>query len=459
MTRPPRRLFGTDGIRGRAGAGPLAAESVLALGRAVAEAVRAGRPADSPPPRALLGRDTRPSGPMVSGAFAAGLQSGGVAVEDGGVLPTPAVALLVRRGRFDLGVAVSASHNAAADNGLKLLGGDGEKVADGFERTVEAAFAAARRRRASPAAGDPAPGRLRPAAGDYVDALAAEFRGTRLRGIPVVLDGAEGAASATAPEVLRRLGATVHAIRCDGDGARINEGCGALHPESAGRAVRRRGARLGIALDGDADRCMLLDERGRVRDGDDFLAAMAPRLRARGRLPGAAVVGTVMCNGGLDGFLAEHGVRLLRTPVGDRHVAEALRGGGLALGAEPSGHVLVPRGGLLTSDGLVTALLVLREMARTRRPLSALLEGFRRVPRAEGTVGVVRRTPVEEVPALRTALRAAEAAVGSGGRILVRQSGTEPRVRVLVEAGSAALAGRVRDDLVAAVGGALGPAG
>ena len=402
MSPAARRLFGTDGIRGPAGAGPLSPEAVLALGRAAAAAVRAGRPRGARPPRALLGRDTRPSGPMVAGAMAAGLRAGGVAVEDAGVIPTPAVALLVRRRRFDLGVAVSASHNPAGDNGVKLLGPDGEKAPDSLERAVEAGLPAARRAR-GPVPGGPARGRPRPgAAEEYAEAVLGEFRGLSLRGLRVVVDGAEGAASATAPEVLRRLGAEVHAVRCSAEGARINEGCGALHPEAAGRAVRRRRARLGIALDGDGDRVALLDERGRPRDGDDFLAAMAPRLQALGRLPGNAVVGTVMCNGGLDAHLRRHGIGLVRVPVGDRFVAEAMRERGLVLGAEPSGHVLLPRpGGLLTADGLVTALHVAREMARTGLALSDLLRGFRRVPRAEAASNMIFSNGVRSVSSSR----------------------------------------------------------
>lgn len=456
MSRRPPRLFGTDGIRGPAGAGPLSPEAVLALGRAAAAAVRAGRPGGTPPPRALLGRDTRPSGPMVAGALAAGLQAGGVAVEDGGVLPTPAVALLVRRWRFDLGAAVSASHNPAGDNGIKFLGSDGEKADDALERAIESRLDASRRPpRGAPA---PAPGRLRAdAAEEYAAAVLEEFRGLSLRGLRVVVDGADGAAGGVAPEVLLRLGAEVHPVRCGGNGARINEACGALHPEAAARAVRRRGAHLGIALDGDADRAVLLDERGRAKDGDDLLAGLAPRLRARGRLPGAAVVGTVMANGGLDGHLRERGIALHRMPVGDRAVAAAIRERGLALGAEPSGHVLVPRGGLLTSDGLVTALLVLREMARDRAPLSAILPGFPRVPRAEAAVRVARKPDFARVAAVRTALAAAEAAAGPRGRVLLRYSGTEPKARILVESPSRAAAEAACAALAGAVARTLGP--
>jgi phosphoglucosamine mutase len=451
-------MFGTDGVRGPAGSFPFTPESLVALGRATAAVLlarRTGRAA----PRVLMGRDSRPSGPMVAGALTAGLQAGGASVDDGGLLPTPAVALLTAAGRYDLGVVVSASHNAAPDNGLKFLGADGAKVDDAMERAVEEAFAAPRNGAAHPEV-PPAPGRLREdAAGAYIDAIVAEFRGLSLRRVPIVVDAAQGAASRTAPEILRRLGAEVIPLHADAAGERINDRCGALHPESCGRAVRRHGARLGLALDGDADRLTLLDEKGHARDGDDVLAALAPRLASRGLLPGDAVAGTVMCNGGLDPFLMERSVRLVRTHVGDRHVAAAMRREGLVLGAEPSGHVLLgDRGTVLTSDGVVTALRVLVEMRREKSPLSCLLDGFRRVPRAEAAVPVARRADPSEVPALRKAVAEAEAAAGPRGRVLVRPSGTEPRMRILVEAPTRAAAVRIRDALARAIAASLGSA-
>ena len=440
MSRAPR-VFGTDGIRGPAGRGPLAPRALAALGRAVAETHRARR-AGGRPPRVLVGRDTRPSGPAAARALIEGLRAGGAVVEDGGVLPTPAIALLARRHRFDLAAAVTASHNPASDQGVKILGRDGGKVPDAFERAVEAALARVPRRAPPRRAGPEADGPRPDAAGEYAALVLEEFRDLRLGGTRVVLDAADGAAASVAPGVLRALGAEVVEVRCGGDGARINDRCGALHPEAAGRAVRRARARLGIALDGDGDRAILLDADGRPRDGDDVLAALAPRLRARRRLPGSAVVGTVMSNGGLEAHLGRHGIRLVRVPVGDRFVADALRGRGLVLGAEPSGHCLFPRDGLLTSDGLVTGLRVLREMTLARASLAGLLRGFRRVPRAEEAVPVARRPDLDRHPEMRAAVRAALAAAGPGGRVLVRYSGTEPKVRILVESTSAAAARR-----------------
>jgi phosphoglucosamine mutase len=357
------------------------------------------------------------------------------------------VALLARVHGFDLAAAITASHNPASDDGVKLLGRDGGKVPDAFERAVEAALARGRRAgRARPAPFASRDG----AAAEYVDLVRGEFRDLRLRGTRVVLDAADGAAGEVAPAVLRALGAEVIEVRCGGNGSRINEGCGALHPGGAGRAVVRARAHLGIALDGDGDRAILLDAAGRARDGDDVLAALAPALRARRRLPGRAVVGTVMSNGGLDAHLRRHGIALERVPVGDRFVAEAIRRRGLALGAEPSGHCLFPRDGLLTSDGLVTGLRVLREMAAAGSSLARLLRGFERVPRAEAAVRVGRRPDLARFPPMRAALRAAEAAAGPGGRVLVRYSGTEPKVRILVESTSAPAARRACEALAEA---------
>jgi phosphoglucosamine mutase len=437
------RLFGTDGIRGPAGQGALAPAALTRLGLAIARTLSPGSRARSRP-RALVGRDTRVSGPGVANAVAAGLLAGGVDVTDGGVLPTPAVALLARRERFHLGLVVSASHNPWPDNGIKLLGRDGRKLSDEAEAAIERAFA------------DEATERLphpehfgeataRPGATDeYARAIRAEWRGTRLRGLRVVLDCGNGAQSGLAAHVLSKLGADVTALHDEPDGRNINLRCGALHPSGLRSAVRKRRAHCGVAFDGDADRVQLCDEKGRVLDGDVIVAALAPRLRRAGRLPSDTVVGTSMSNGGLASLLGEQGIRLLRTAVGDRHIAAEMAARGYGLGAEPSGHVIVPRNGLLTGDGLWAAIACLRILAKERIKASQLGGGYRAWPLEIVSVVVAERRPLESMKQTSGAIAAAERSLGRDGRIVVRYSGTEPKVRVMVEA-------KRRADLVAAL--------
>jgi phosphoglucosamine mutase len=428
-----RALFGTDGVRGPAGLGHLSPPSLARLGLAVAS-VFASRRRGRRPLRALLGRDTRLSGPAVSAAVSSGLLSGGVAVHDGGVLPTPAVALLVREEGFDLGVVVSASHNPWEDNGVKLLGRDGRKLDDATEHAVETAFASDASA-AAPSAEVVATPRDEPGARDrYERALGAEFRRMRLRGVRIVVDAGHGAQSGIATEVLRRLGATVTALHDAPDGRNINRRCGALHTGGLRRAVRERRAHLGIAFDGDADRLQLCDESGRLLDGDAVLAALAPRLAADGRLPGGVVVGTSMTNGALEALLTERGLRLVRTPVGDRHVVAEMARHGHGLGGEPSGHLIVPRDGLLTGDGLRAALLFLRVMTAEGIPASAAPHGYRPWPLEIVSMHVERKTPLDALARTAAAIADAERALGRSGRIVVRYSGTEPKVRVMVEA-------------------------
>jgi phosphoglucosamine mutase len=434
---PP--LFGTDGVRGPAGRDALSPPSLARLGLAVAHVLRAG----DGPRRALVGRDTRRSGPAVVAAFTSGLLTGGVAVTDGGVLPTPAVALLVRRRRFDLGVAVSASHNPWRDNGLKLLGRDGRKLDDATESRVEAAW----RDQGLLEGVDPeavaAAGEWPGAAAVYTAALLAEFadlaparrvRRGGLAGLHVVVDAAHGAQSGTAAGVLRALGARVTALHDAPDGRNINVRSGALHPGGMCRAVRAHGADLGVAFDGDADRLQLADERGRLLDGDAVLAALAPRLLAARRLPHRTVVGTSMTNGALERRLAEQGLRLVRTPVGDRHVVAEMAAHGYGLGGEPSGHVVVPRRGLLTGDALRAALLCLRVLVREGVRASQLAPGYRPWPLEIVSLAVARRQALESLPRTWAAIEGARERLGDRGRIVVRYSGTEPKVRVMVEA-------------------------
>jgi phosphoglucosamine mutase len=437
------RLFGTDGIRGPAGLADLAPGALTRLGLAIARSlstggrVRANR-------RVFVGRDTRVSGPAVVGAVSSGLLAGGVDVEDGGVLPTPAVAMVTRRERFDLGVVVSASHNPWQDNGVKLLGRDGRKLSDAAEHAIERAYAdPATETHVHPERFGAATTRAG-AARDYARALVSEWRGTRLTGLKVVVDCGNGAQSGIAAAVLKKLGAGVLALADEPDGRNINAKCGALHPEAMKRTVKSKRAHVGVAFDGDADRVQLCDEKGRLVDGDAIVAALAPRLRAKGRLPHDVVVGTSMSNGGLVEALAAHGIDVLRAAVGDRHIVAEMAARGYGLGAEPSGHVIVPRDGLLTGDGLYAAIACLAILATEKIPASRLADGYKAWPLEIVSIPVKTRRPLKSMPRTTSAIAAAETSLGEHGRIVVRYSGTEPKVRVMVEA-------RRRADLRAAL--------
>ncbi len=464
----PERLFGTDGIRGPAGIDRLAPPALARLGLAVAHTLThglrtelgtdGGNDADhrSARPRVLLGRDTRISGPSVAAAVTAGLLAGGCDVEDGGVLPTPAVALLTRRRGYAMGAVISASHNPWPDNGLKLLGPGGAKLDDAAEKAVERAF----RSRKLEAGIDPtAVGRvsvLSAAADAYERALLSEWKDARLRGLHVVVDPGHGAQCGIAARVLRRLGAKVTEINAAPDGRNINEGCGALDPRPLRRRVKREGADAGIAFDGDADRLQLVDEKGRLMDGDVVLAAMAPRLLARRRLPGRTVVGTLMTNGALEVHLRKQEIHLLRTAVGDRHIVAAMTAHGYGLGGEPSGHILFPRRGLLTGDGLAAAIACLRILVDERIVASELGGGYRPWPLEIVSFKVRAKPPIDELDETSRAIDEATESLGTSGRIVVRYSGTEPKVRVMVEARRKKDLNRVMEPIVAALRRAVG---
>jgi phosphoglucosamine mutase len=402
-------------------------------------------------PRVLIGRDTRLSGPMVQAAVTSGLLAGGADVHDGGVLPTPAVALLTRLRDYQLGVVISASHNPWPDNGIKLLGAHGRKLDDREEAAVEAAYADA----GSDEEADPQRvGRADVRADadqEYARLLANEFRGLSLRGLHVVADAGHGAQSAIVGPVLRGLGARVTVLHDAPDGRNVNENAGALHPRRLQAAVRRLHAQLGIAFDGDADRLQLCDEAGRLLDGDDVLATLAPRLRAQRRLRGGVVVGTTMTNGALGVYLADRGLRLARTDVGDRNIVLEMEAHGYGLGGEPSGHLIVPRKGLLTGDALYAALAFLRVLCEERVAASQATDGYRPWPARLVSLRVRAREPLESLPETSRALAASEADLDGGGRIVVRYSGTEPKVRVMVEARRRAVIARALDPVVDAL--------
>ncbi len=437
------RLFGTDGVRGVANREPLTPETLARLGRALGESLlgRGG------PASALVGRDTRPSGPMVGAAVTAGLLSAGISVEVAGVLPTPAVARVARARRLGLGVVISASHNPVEDNGVKVFLGNGMKADPAFEDEVEA-------RLARDPADRPRPGTFASgegAASAYAADVLREFADLSLEGLRIVVDAANGAAARTAPPILAALGAVVLPLHDSLAGGRINRGCGALHPRVAARAVVRLRADLGVTLDGDGDRALFADETGRVLDGDAVLAILARDLLARRALRGRTVVATVMSNLGLEVSLAEAGLRLHRSPVGDRHVVEAMRRLGAPLGGEQSGHVVVRSGGRHIGDGLVTALCLLRALRAAGGPLSALAACYRAAPQVLLGVPVREKPPLESLPEVQRAIEEAEERLGSDGRLVVRYSGTEPLARVMVEGLDRTATRRAAEAVAAAV--------
>ncbi len=419
-------IFGTDGIRGVVNTEPLTPETLSSLGRAVGETLLAGGGRAA----ALIGRDTRLSGPMVGGAVLAGLLSAGIDVTVAGVLPTPGVARLTREGRFGLGVVISASHNPAGDNGVKLFTADARKAPVSFERAVEKRLG----KRSRSAEGKTGAYRAwHGATRAYLESILAEFAGLDLTGLKLVADCANGAVSGTAPAALRSLGAEVIALHDQPNGTNINHRCGATHPEVVARAVKRHGADLGVSFDGDGDRALFADERGRVIDGDATMAVLARHLVATRRLPHRTVAATVMSNVGLPASLKEVGCRLVRTDVGDRNVVQEMDKGRFGLGGEQSGHIIVRRGKRLIGDGLETTLHLLTALQQSKETLSDLAGCFRQSPQLLLNVRVAKKPALASLKGVRKAIRRVEAELGDLGRVLVRYSGTEPLLRVMVE--------------------------
>jgi phosphoglucosamine mutase len=442
------RLFGTDGVRALANGDVLTPELAVAVARSAAHELLVRRDTDAGRPTVVIGRDTRPSGPMLEAAAAAGFASAGVDVQLLGVVPTPTVAHACATGAADLGLVISASHNAMPDNGLKLFGPGGWKLPDDVEAALEAGLSCVRDRPTGLDVGaiTPAPPAVLSA---YVDGLLTAVP-ARPAGLKLVVDCAHGAASRIAPELYRRAGAIVVPVCADGDGARINEGCGATHLELLQASVVEHRADVGLAHDGDADRCLAVDADGNVVDGDQLLAILAVALHERGELAKDTVVATVMSNLGFTRAMAEHGIEVVQTAVGDRYVLEAMRAGGFCLGGEQSGHtVLLDHA--TTGDGLLTGISVLARMAQTGRSLAELAAVMTRLPQVLVNVEA-DRTRAQDAAVLDAVARE-EAGLGAGGRVLLRASGTEPLVRVMVEAETADRAAQVADRLAAAVAG------
>ncbi len=430
--------FGTDGIRGRDT--ELTPELVVALGRAAARALGLG-----PGSRFVIGRDTRRSGPLLESALTAGLAAQGVDVERLGVLPTPGVAW-VSAAEHVAGAVISASHNVSSDNGIKFFAPGGRKLPDGVEATLEAALD---QLLASGADGPPVPvpGTVTDVdrSSDYGAGVLAALEGRRLDGLSVVLDPAHGAASLVGPEVLARAGARLHVLHAAPNGTNINDGCGSTYPEALCRAVVDTGADLGLALDGDADRVVAVDHRGQLVDGDQLIVVLALDLRRRGLLRDDTVVVTVMANLGLHRAMADHGITVVQTPVGDRHVLAALDQGQWSLGGEQSGHLILPELAT-TGDGLLSGLLVADVVRRAQRPLAELASAMTRLPQVLRAVRVAGRDPGTAARWLGE-VAAVEAELGGEGRVLVRPSGTEPVVRVMVEAADTDRAERLAERL------------
>jgi phosphoglucosamine mutase len=442
------RLFGTDGVRALANGDLLTPELALAVARSAAHEMLALREADAGRPTVVIGRDTRPSGPMLEAAAAAGFASAGVDVLLLGVVPTPAVAHACASGAADLGLVITASHNAMPDNGLKLFGPGGWKLPDDVEAALEAGLSGVGDRPTGLDVGSvaPAPPTLSSA---YVDGLLTAVP-VRPAGLKLVVDCAQGAASTMAPHLYGRAGALVVPLCAEGDGARINEACGAAHLEMLQAAVVEHRADLGLAHDGDADRCLAVDADGNVVDGDQLLAILAVALKERGRLSRDTVVATVMSNLGFSRAMKDHGIEVVQTAVGDRYVLEAMRAGGYALGGEQSGHT-VQLDHATTGDGLLTGLSILGRMSETGRSLAELAAVMTRLPQVLRNVRA-DRSRAEDAGVLDAVARE-EAQLGERGRVLLRPSGTEPLVRVMVEADTADRAGAVADRLAAVVAG------
>ena len=442
-----RTLFGTDGVRGRANAAPMTAEIAMRIGMAAGQLFSRGGHRH----RVVIGKDTRLSGYMIEQALTAGFLSVGVDVLLLGPVPTPAVGFLTRSMRADVGVVVSASHNSFEDNGIKLFGPDGFKLSDAVEAEIEKLVAAPATIKLADAKAIGRAKRLDDAEGRYVEAVkASAARGLTLSGLKIVVDCANGAAYKVAPTVLWELGAEVIPLAVNPDGFNINQNCGSTHPAVLQEHVVTHGADIGIALDGDADRVVLVCEKGNLIDGDQLMATIANLWMKDGRLAGNGVVATVMSNLGLERFIAALGLSLVRTQVGDRYVLERMRADGFNLGGEQSGHIIMTDHAT-TGDGLMAALQALAALVRSGKPASETFRAFEPVPQLLKNVRVSDANEALNAAAVISAIAAAEKTLGKGGRVLVRKSGTEPLIRVMAEGDDSSLVLRVVDQIIEAI--------
>jgi len=441
-----KKLFGTDGIRAVSGQSPLDSTTVYAIGLALAHTLEQ----KTATPRVLLGMDTRESSDWIAATLTAGLDAGGASVESAGVITTPAVAFLTHTHGFAAGVVISASHNPWQDNGIKLFGPDGYKLPDAVELAIEeeifrqlAASTATPRQTVPPAVNEAD-------RAEYVRYLLAAVPDLSLDGKRVVIDCANGAASSVAPQLFSGLGGEVLITHASPDGKNINEACGALHPERVAEQVKACGASMGITFDGDADRALFADEYGRVVNGDAVLLLAARDLQSRGLLTNSTVVATTMSNMGLEAALKRSGIAMLRAAVGDKYVLEQMIAIGAALGGEQSGHIIF-NGRSTTGDGLLTALLLLDIVHRSGKSLAELVADLKVFPQVILNVKVREKKPLEGIPTVAAAIRAAEAELADTGRVVIRYSGTEALARVMIEAESEPLMRHHADTIAAAI--------
>lgn len=439
-----RKLFGTDGIRGRANEEPMTAETALRVAMAAASLFRRGTHRH----RVVIGKDTRLSGYMLEPALTAGFIAKGMDVILLGPLPTPAVAMLTRSLRADMGVMISASHNPYQDNGIKLFGPDGQKLSDELEAQIESKVFDGAHDDFAPAEGLGRASRLDDAIGRYVEFVKRTFPGGTLAGLKIVVDCANGAAYKVAPAVLWELGAEVIPIAVQPNGRNINDKCGATQPQTMQESVLLHQADVGIALDGDADRLIMADERGRRIDGDQLMALIATNWAASGKLKGGALVATVMSNLGLERLLASKGIGLHRTPVGDRYVVEAMREKGCNVGGEQSGHIVLSDTST-TGDGLIAALQILAVIREQNRKASEVCNLFAPLPQI--LVNVKAAASVLDLLAVKDAIDAAQRRLDDSGRLVIRKSGTEPLIRVMAEGDDEKVVREVVDSIVSAI--------
>ncbi len=448
-----RKLFGTDGIRGVANLEPMTSETAMKLGRASAHLFkrRAGRH------QIVIGKDTRLSGYMLESALTSGICSMGVDVLLVGPMPTPAIAFLTRSLRADAGVVLSASHNSYQDNGIKFFSSDGFKLPDELEARIEALIASDEIQHLRPTADEVGKAtRIDDAEGRYIEFVKRSLpRDLDFQGLQIVIYFSHGAAYKVSPKVLRELGATVRVIGDEPNGININDGCGTVHPERLQQAVREHHAHIGIAHDGDADRAIFVCEQGRIIDGDHVMAMIALDMQEQGLLKRQTVVGTIMSNFGLELALAKAGIALTRTAVGDRYLLECMVADGCNFGGEQSGHFIFLDHNT-TGDGLISALQVLALMKRTGRSLSDLAQCMTAVPQILLNIRVNEKPDLDRVPELTQAIRTGEATLNGIGRVLVRYSGTEPVLRIMVEGAESSLIRTVADNLSAVVQRHLG---